>query len=108
MMGNADMLDAIRELNLSYMLLAQRLLNEDREVARFRLGVSAEVAEVLGKLSLAQTVKLASSASMLCSFRMDDRALLSTLADKMPLGAFASAHASILLASQASSEALAA
>jgi flagellar transcriptional activator FlhD len=106
MPGSTETLDSIREINLSYLLLAQRLLNEDRDVARFRLGLSEEVADLLGSLSLAQTVKLASTANLLCAFRMSDQALLSSLSDRVPRGALTATHAAILLASQAKEPAL--
>jgi flagellar transcriptional activator FlhD len=88
------------------MLLAQRLLNEDRDVARFRLGLSEEIADILGSLSLAQTVKLASTANLLCAFRMSDQALLSSLSDRVPPGVLAATHAAILLASHGTESAL--
>ena len=51
-------LGSIRELNLSYLMLAQRMWLEDRSVAMFRLGLSPEVATILSNLTLAQVIKL--------------------------------------------------
>jgi flagellar transcriptional activator FlhD len=80
MMRNSQTLDSIRELNLSYLLLAQRLLVEDRAGAQARLGLSEEMADTMAKLTPAQTDKLASSSQVLCFFRMGGDALLAGLA----------------------------
>jgi flagellar transcriptional activator FlhD len=80
MMRDSQTLDSIRELNLSFLVLAQRLLNEEGEAAQARLGMSAEMAQTLVKLSPAQTVKLASSSQVLCFFRLGGDALLAGLA----------------------------
>ncbi|SAK97790.1 transcriptional activator FlhD [Caballeronia calidae] len=96
--SNPSALAEIREVNLSYLLLAQRLLQEDRVSAMYRLGLSEQVAQVLSSLTLAQVVKVASSSHLLCRFRFDDHAILSSLADKDKSAALAHAHAAILLA----------
>jgi flagellar transcriptional activator FlhD len=100
MSGTSEMLSEIREVNLSYLLLAQRLLREDKPMGMFRMGISDQLADVLTNLSLAQTVKLAASNQVLCRFRFDDHAILSSLADKGKQGAIAQAHSAILMASQ--------
>lgn len=97
---SGDMLAEIREVNLSYLLLVQRLIREDRAMAMFRLGVSAEIADMLASLTLAQTVKLAASTNMLCQFRLEEHGFLSALADKGHGTATAQMHATILLAGQ--------
>lgn len=72
----------IREVNLSYLLLAQAMLREDRDTAMSRLGLSEHVADVVASLTPMQAVKVASSSHLLCRFRFDDHAILSSLADK--------------------------
>jgi flagellar transcriptional activator FlhD len=70
---NADqILSEIRDANLSYLMLAQNLIRADREQALYRLGVSEETAAMIGLLSPAQMMKIASSNTLLCRFRMDD------------------------------------
>jgi len=100
MSATSEMLTEIREVNLSYLLLAQRLLREDKPMGMFRMGISDQLADVLANLSLAQTVKLAASNQVLCRFRFDDHAVLSALADKGKSSAVAQAHSAILMASQ--------
>lgn len=95
-----NILAEIREVNLSYLLLAQRLLNEDYSGAMFRLGFSAEVADLLRRLTLSQTVKLASSSSLLCRFRFDEGSLLAALRQDALGGVLQQAHTTLLLATQ--------
>ncbi|MDR5856061.1 flagellar transcriptional regulator FlhD [Caballeronia sp. LZ062] len=75
-------LSSIRELNLSYLTLARRVLASDREAAQAHLGLSAEIADTLLKLSPAQTDKLASSSQLLCFFRMNADEMLGGLASR--------------------------
>lgn len=97
-MQAADATKEITDLNLTYLLLAQKLLREDRPAAMLRLGISAEMADLLAGMSLAETVKLAASNFVLCAFRLDElpgvRSMLQTGRDS----ALQNAHLSILLA----------
>lgn len=77
---NGEMLESIREINLSYLSLAQRLLHTDRASGMERLGLSSQVAEVIANLSGPQLLKLAACSQLVCFFRFNDRAMLSTLA----------------------------
>ena len=64
---NADqMLNEIREANLSYLMLAQSLIRADREQALFRLGISEETATLINMMTPAQVLKIASSNTLLC------------------------------------------
>lgn len=72
-MLDTELLDEIREANLAYLLLAQRLLRQDRAEALYRLGVSDEVADLLAQLSTAQLLRIATSSQLMCRFRCDDR-----------------------------------
>ncbi len=99
-LADESLLGDIREVNLSYLLLAQRMLRDDYASAIFRLGFSNEVADILMRLSPAQLVKLASSSSLLCRFRFDDYSLLSALTHDVLGGALQQAHATILLSKQ--------
>jgi flagellar transcriptional activator FlhD len=92
--------DSIREINLSYIMLAQRMLREDKAIGMFRLGLSSELADLLTSLSLAQVVKLASSDQLLCFFRFNDHAMLSALTQSPKHTEVAPTHAAILLAGQ--------
>ena len=95
----------IREANLSYLILAQRLIRADRAQALYRLGVSEDTAELIEALTPTQLMKVAGGSTLLCRMRFDDEIVWSLLADHgrkgEGSGEAASAsrlHASILMA----------
>ena len=96
-----QILQEIREVNLSYLMLAQSLIRSDREQALFRLGLSEQAADRLSSLSPAQVVKVASSNTLLCRMRMEDDLVWSLLTNHGKGTANDSVsrlHASILMA----------
>ena len=90
----------ISDLNLTYMLLAQKLLRQDRAAAMLRLGISAAVADVLIAMSLTEVVKLATSNFVLCGFRLDELPIARTVMQDARDRALQQAHLSIVLAAQ--------
>lgn len=98
--ADAAALNDVREVNLSYLMLAQRLLRENRAAGMFRLGVDAQVAEILVGLSPTQILRLAGSSSVLYGFRLNDAALLAMLTREVLGGSLQQAHSAILLADQ--------
>ncbi|WP_374256645.1 flagellar transcriptional regulator FlhD [Aquabacterium sp.] len=101
-MQNEQILAEIREINLSYLMLAQSLIRSDREQALFRLGLSEEAADRLAALSPAQVLKIASSNTLICRMRVDDDLVWTLLTNhgKGTAGNDAASrlHASILMA----------
>jgi flagellar transcriptional activator FlhD len=95
-----DTLESIREINLSYVTLAQRLLQEDRPLGMLRLGLSKEVADILANLTVAQVVKFAASNHLLCSFRFNDHAMLSALTIAPHSADIATEHSAVFMARQ--------
>ena len=96
-----QILAEIREANLSYLMLAQSLIRTDREQALYRLGVSEETASIIGKLSPAQMMKMATGNTLLCRFRMDDEIVWNLLTSHGKSSAnegVSRLHASILMA----------
>ena len=47
-MKTEQLLEEIREANLTYLILAQQMIRLDKVQALFRLGVSEQVADILG------------------------------------------------------------
>lgn len=94
---DSALLNDIREVNLSYLMLAQRLLRENLAAGMFRLGFDADVADIVLTLSPAQVVKLAGASSVLCAFRLNDAQLLSSLTHEVLGGVLQQAHSTILL-----------
>ena len=101
-MTNEQMLSEIREANLTYLMLAQNLIRQDKAEALFRLGMSEESADMVAALSPAQVLKIASGNMLLCRFRMDDEIVWNLLtnhsATKVDNDATTRLHASILMA----------
>lgn len=78
-MNGSETLESIREINLSYLSLAQRLLRADRTEGMARLGFSTQVADVIADLSGPQLLKLAGCDQLVCFFRFNDRSMFSAL-----------------------------
>ena len=101
-MTNEQILSEIQEANLTYLMLAQNLIRQDKAEALFRLGMSEESADMVATLSPAQILKIASGNMLLCRFRMDDEIVWNLLtnhsATKVDNDATTRLHASILMA----------
>lgn len=97
-MKTERMLEEIREANLTYLMLAQRLIREDRAQALFRLGLSEEVADVIAELSAGQILKIAASNLLMCSFRFSDELVWNLLTGHSRDAAASGMHAAILMA----------
>jgi flagellar transcriptional activator FlhD len=92
-----SMLAEIREANLTYLILAQRMLRADRAQGMFRLGIGEDVATIVETLSTAQMIKIASTSFLMCKLRFDDRMVWDLITGHDEL-AMKGAHAAILLA----------
>ena len=92
--------EEIREANLSYMLLAQQMIQSDKVAAIFRLGISEEMADLISGLSTAQILKMAGSNMLLCRFRFDERLMLNMITDFNKDRMMSQAHTTILMTAQ--------
>ena len=102
-MTNEQLLAEIREANMTYIMLAQNLIRQDKAQALFRLGMSEEAADLISALSPAQILKISSGNMLLCRFRVDDDLVWNlltnhTTASKVDNDATTKLHASILMA----------
>jgi flagellar transcriptional activator FlhD len=100
-MTTDQILAEIREANLSYLMLAQSLIRNDREQALFRLGLNEDTAAVIATLTPAQMMKIATGNTLLCRFRMDDDLVWNLLTSHGKGAAndgMSRMHASILMA----------
>ena len=96
-MNSTELTGEIREANLTYLMLAQQMLREDRDSAMYRLGIGDDVAEIMEVLTPAQIAKMASSSVLLCRFRCDDRTVFELMAGHGRIPATNNAHAAILM-----------
>lgn len=99
-MDMSNMLGEIKELNLTYLMLAQHMIREDKSAAVYRLGISQKFADVLADLTAGQVLKMAGANVLLCRMRFDDRLILGLLTSHGKEGAMPQSHAAILLAGQ--------
>jgi flagellar transcriptional activator FlhD len=99
-MGTDQMLAEIKEVNLTYMMLAQQMLREDKVAAMYRLGISQEVAGIVESLTSGQLLKMVASNMLLCRFRFDDRLIVEMLTSHSKDREMSKSHAAILMAGQ--------
>lgn len=99
-MTTSDMMGEIRDLNLTYLMLAQQMIRDDKAAAVYRLGVSQHLAEILADLTPAQVLKMAASNVLLCRMRFDDKLILGLLTSHGKDHAMPQSHAAILMAQQ--------
>lgn len=97
-METNQLLDEIRDINLSYLLLAKQMLRDDRVAAMYRLGINQDIADILERLSSAQLIKMAASNMLLCRFRFDDRLIADMLSNDSRDQSVTKSHAAILMA----------
>lgn len=71
MCETTSLLKAIFEVNLAYLLLAQRLLNHEKKPAMFRLDIDVKTADFLMVLTLPQMLKLARTNRLLSRLRLE-------------------------------------
>jgi flagellar transcriptional activator FlhD len=99
-MNTTQLHEEIKEANLSYLLLARQMIQEDKAASIFRLGINEEMAELVAGLSPAQLLKMATSNMLLCRFRFDEKLLLSMITDYTKDRMMSQAHAAILMVGQ--------
>jgi flagellar transcriptional activator FlhD len=99
-----SLLDEIRDINLAYLMLAQRMLRQDFAEGCARLGLGAQAAQWLLAMSTAQLLAVAQRGELLCRMRIDDELVWGLLSGRCGSGLGASPslsqrlHASVLLA----------
>ncbi|EGZ4089972.1 flagellar transcriptional regulator FlhD [Salmonella enterica subsp. enterica serovar Poona] len=99
-MHTSELLKHIYDINLSYLLLAQRLIVQDKASAMFRLGISEEMANTLGALTLPQMVKLAETNQLVCHFRFDDHQTITRLTQDSRVDDLQQIHTGIMLSTR--------
>ena len=99
-MHTSELLKHIYDINLSYLLLAQRLISQDKPSAMFRLGINEEMANTLGELTLPQMVKLAETNQVICQFRFDKHQTITRLTQESRVDDLQQIHTGILLSTR--------
>ncbi len=99
-MHTSELLKHIYDINLSYLLLAQRLIVQDKASAMFRLGISEEMADTLATLTLPQMVKLAETNQLVCHFHFDDHQTVTRLTQDSRVDDLQQIHTGIMLSTR--------
>ena len=97
-MKTEQMLDEIRETNLAYLMLAQNMIRADRAQALYRLGINAEVADIIEMLTPGQMLRMAGTNLLMCRFRFDDEVVWNLITSHSKERETRNAHANILMA----------
>ncbi|SRR5699024_10337245 len=96
-----QLLNEIQDINLSYLLLAQRLLKEDYATARFRLKLDDEMASAIVSLSTRELGQLARTNQFLYRLCFEDATQLTKILDKKRDPSLLPIHASLLMSGAA-------
>lgn len=103
-MSHPNFQSEIRELNIAYLMLAQKMLGSDRETAMFRLGISNALADFIMGLSATKLVKMADSPVLVPRFRFDDEQLARLMAGEGRDETASILHSAIITAGRSASE----
>ncbi|WNN54722.1 flagellar transcriptional regulator FlhD (plasmid) [Hafnia alvei] len=95
-----EQLQNIHNINLSYLLLAQRLIRDDQLAAGFQLGLDDHAIEILKDLSLPQLIKLSSIGQLICRLRVDNKAVIDCLTKDSRIDALQRIHTGIILSTE--------
>ncbi len=98
-METNQILNEIKEINLSYMLLAQQLVREDKISAMYRLGINEDVANIIERLTSSQLLRMADTNILLCRFRFDNNLIAEMLSNHNKDRVLSQSHASIIISS---------
>lgn len=95
----------ISEANLSYLILAQRIIKHDRILGILQLGISTAVADLIEQLTPYQMFRIAASNFLICRFHFENEKIWQLLleeATKSPDNKSGKAflHSKILISTQ--------
>lgn len=85
------------DFNLSYLLLAQRLINDERDSAIFRLAIDDMTADTLSLLTLSQMLELAETDLLMFPFRFNDHNTIDHLTKVSRIDDLQQIHTGLLL-----------
>lgn len=98
-MNSANLVKQIYDFNLSYLLLAQKLISQDKSSAMFRLAIDESMADQLSELSLPALVKLSETNQLICKLRFIDGSVIQCLTRDSRVDDMQQIHTGIMLAS---------
>lgn len=90
-------LNTIKEINLSFLHVAQSMLQHDKESALYRLGIDDKMATLIIKLTPVQMLKISELNQLIVHLRFTDYQSIMYLTQDSRLDALQQIHAGILL-----------
>lgn len=94
-----DTLKCIHDLNLSALLLSQRMIKEDKTVAMYRLGISEEMADIIRNLNTSHILTLSETNQLIFQLRFRDHEMLQKIIEDSRVSDIKQMHTGILLSS---------
>lgn len=94
-----DILKCIHHLNLSTLLLSQRMLEKDKIMAMYRLGIDEKTADILSNLNASQMLVLSETNQLAFQLRFENSEMMETLTQESRVGDIKQMHTGILLSS---------
>ncbi len=98
-MSSTTLVDEIQDMNLAYLLLARRLLAEDRATALLRLKITEEQADMLENLNVRQLTRISRANQLVCHLSLGSVEQLRQIVDNPREHGLSHLHSSLLMAS---------
>ncbi|WP_091121490.1 flagellar transcriptional regulator FlhD [Gilliamella intestini] len=101
-MGNLlddDILKCIHHLNLSTLLLSQKMIEKDKVMAMYRLGIDEQTADILSSLSTSQMLVLSETNQLIFQLRFENAEMMKKLTEESRIRDIKQMHTGILLSS---------
>ncbi len=94
-----DILKCIHHLNLSTLLLSQKMLEKDKVMAMYRLGIDEETADILSSLNTSQMLVLSETNQLTFQLRFENAEMMKKLTEDSRISDIKQMHTGILLSS---------
>lgn len=94
-----DILKCIHHLNLSTLLLSQKMLEKDKAMAMYRLGIDEETADILSSLNTSQMLVLSETNQLTFQLRFENAEMMKKLTEDSRIRDIKQMHTGILLSS---------
>nr|WP_218057497.1 flagellar transcriptional regulator FlhD [Gilliamella apicola] len=94
-----DILKCIHHLNLSTLLLSQKMIEKDKVMAMYRLGIDEETADILSRLNTSQMLILSETNQLAFQLRFENAEMMKKLTEESRVGDIKQMHTGILLSS---------
>lgn len=98
MNSNTNLLETIQDFNLSYLILAQKIIWKDKFFAGLRLGMNKQVIDFIDSLNPEALYKLSRVNLLICELRVNDENLLKILSKESRVDGLQPIHSGLILA----------